>query len=91
MSTNPLTAALRASLPPNVGDYLDAVLADLSAAHANALQVERDERGKTEARLNDAERRLTELEALLKAASRDDRYALTKAKLVRLMKDMGYL
>lgn len=91
MSTNPLVVALRASLPPQIGDYLDAVLADLKTAHDAALQIERDERAKLESRLAAAELRLTEAEALLKAASRDDRYALTKAKLVRLMKDMGYL
>lgn len=91
MSTNPLTAALRASLPPNVGDYLDAALGDLRAAYDHELQVERDYRAKLEAQLQEADRRLTEVEGLFKDATRDDRYALTKAKLVRLMKDMGYL
>lgn len=34
--------------------------------------------------------RIVELEAAQKAGTSDDKYALTKAKLVRLMKDMGY-
>lgn len=34
--------------------------------------------------------RIAELEGLASTASLDDKYALTKAKLVRLMKDMGY-
>jgi hypothetical protein len=34
--------------------------------------------------------RIVELEAAFKAGTSDDKYALTKAKLVRLMKDMGY-
>ena len=34
--------------------------------------------------------RIVELEAAQKVGTSDDKYALTKAKLVRLMKDMGY-
>jgi hypothetical protein len=34
--------------------------------------------------------RIVELEASQAAGTADDKYALTKAKLVRLMKDMGY-
>ena len=33
---------------------------------------------------------LTELQGQLTASASDDKYALTKAKLIRLMKDMGY-
>lgn len=34
--------------------------------------------------------RIAELEGLGSTTALDDKYALTKAKLVRLMKDMGY-
>ena len=34
--------------------------------------------------------RISELEGLASTTALDDKYALTKAKLVRLMKDMGY-
>lgn len=33
---------------------------------------------------------ITELQGQLTASTSDDKYALTKAKLIRLMKDMGY-
>tara|TARA_B100001029_G_scaffold179707_1_gene190470 strand:+ start:11205 stop:11477 length:273 start_codon:yes stop_codon:yes gene_type:complete len=36
------------------------------------------------------EGRIAELEANQSRANSDDKYALTKAKLIRLMKDMGY-
>jgi len=46
------------------------------------------------AALNDHIQQLTgeiiELRSLIKETTSDDKYALTKAKLVRLMKDMGY-
>ena len=34
--------------------------------------------------------RVTDMEMLLSKTTSDDKYALTKAKLIRLMKDMGY-
>ena len=34
--------------------------------------------------------RISELEGLTNTTALDDKYTLTKAKLVRLMKDMGY-
>lgn len=88
--TNPLTAALRANLDPSVADYIDAALADLKQDQDLALQVERDYRATLEASLLEVSNRLTEAETLLSGQTRDDRYALTKAKLVQLMKDMGY-
>tara|TARA_R110002153_G_C13300101_1_gene495594 strand:- start:509 stop:778 length:270 start_codon:yes stop_codon:yes gene_type:complete len=34
--------------------------------------------------------KVSKLEADIKATNSDDKYALTKAKLIRIMKDMGY-
>ena len=34
--------------------------------------------------------RITDMEMLISNQNLDDKYALTKAKLIRLMKDMGY-
>mgnify|MGYP003126016933 FL=1 len=40
--------------------------------------------------IKELEIRVAELEGAQNNANMDDKYALTKAKLVRLMKDMGY-
>lgn len=40
--------------------------------------------------IGDIANKVSKLEAELKNTHSDDKYALTKAKLIRLMKDMGY-
>ena len=40
--------------------------------------------------IGDLASKIAKLEADLKNTHSDDKYALTKAKLIRLMKDMGY-
>lgn len=40
--------------------------------------------------LSDIANKVSKLEADLKNTHSDDKYALTKAKLIRIMKDMGY-
>jgi hypothetical protein len=40
--------------------------------------------------IKELEIRVAELEGAQNTANMDDKYALTKAKLVKLMKDMGY-
>jgi hypothetical protein len=40
--------------------------------------------------IGDIAKKVSMLEAELKNTHSDDKYALTKAKLIRLMKDMGY-
>ena len=88
---NPLTAALRAQIDQRVADYIDAAIAD-AVDQIDLRHVDLDEsiRMIVKDTLN-LDNRLANLEASTSAATKDDKYSLTKAKLVRLMKDMGYL
>lgn len=89
--TNPLTKALRAQIDQRTADYVDAAISDALAVLAEKLAETNGVLGNQASQVTQIDQRLTEAEGLLAAASRDDRYLLTKAKLVQLMKDMGYL
>lgn len=82
--------ALRDKIDNQVGAYVEA-----------ALTVEETETKAREDKLQEQitlltnknlalSARITDMEMLLSNQNLDDKYALTKAKLIRLMKDMGY-
>ncbi len=83
-------ASLKTTVDPMVAELvteqarvneLDRVAND--TRHANMIQNLMSE-------IDALKTRIVELEAAQKVGASDDKYALTKAKLVRLMKDMGY-
>ena len=82
--------ALRDKIDNQVGAYVEA-----------ALTVEETETKAREDKLQEQitlltnknlalSARITDMEMLISNQNLDDKYALTKAKLIRLMKDMGY-
>lgn len=87
MPTSNLLQALRANLADqSVGQYLDELQRVL-----NADQVLRDQEAATtlaalEAKLREARTAIAVLSQELSDLTRDDRYQLTKAKVVRLLK-----
>lgn len=85
--------ALRASIDQKVADFVDASCAVIQAAiMANDTLNQAVNRSALD-RITQLEQRIKELESALaekRNANDEDKYALTKAKLVRLMKDMGY-
>jgi len=89
--TNPLVQALRHSVDQTTADYIDAVQKDACAYQAAGDVLRMAMVDQLASTINDQVLRIDALERALTAATRDDRYALTKAKLVRLMTDLGYL
>jgi DNA-binding transcriptional MerR regulator len=85
--------ALRASIDQQVADFVDASCAVIQAGvTANDALSQAVNRSALD-RIAQLEQKIKELESAFaekQSVSEDDKYALTKAKLVRLMKDMGY-
>lgn len=82
--------ALLANVDPSVADAIKETkrVVELEReaeqrGHANLIQTLMSE-------IDALKTRIVELEARRTGDASDDKYALTKAKLVRLMKDMGY-
>ena len=81
---------LKSTVDANVSDYV--------TEQARVLELDREAQDKRHAtmiqnlmsEIDGLKTRISELEAAQKVGTSDDKYALTKAKLVRLMKDMGY-
>ena len=77
---------------------VDPMVAELVTEQARVIELDREAQDKRTAtiiqnlmsEIDGLKTRIVELEASQKAGTSDDKYALTKAKLVRLMKDMGY-
>ena len=82
--------ALAATIDQKVVDYVDEV------ERVQRLDLDdRDEQRTSEvdvlkSQIQAMRVRISELEGLTNTTALDDKYTLTKAKLVRLMKDMGY-
>lgn len=81
--------ALRAEIDQKTAEYVDAAIADAMATlNAYMLRVEsKVTKLKNEHEITRAN--LTNMQTQSTSASSDDKYALTKAKLVKLMKEMG--
>jgi len=83
-------AAYASLIDSKVVDYVD--------EKARVLELERDAKETRLANMiqtlmseiDGLKTRISELEGASSTSASDDKYALTKAKLVRLMKDMGY-
>lgn len=82
--------AMLANIDPQVAESIKEAIRvieldsdSLSRANANMIQTLMSE-------IDALKTRIVELEAARTGGTSDDKYALTKAKLVRLMKDMGY-
>lgn len=82
--------ALAMDLPPLVDASLVEVERAVAADVGNALSKRDTRLANLAAALARAEARIAELELALKASTKDDKYALTKAKMVRLMRELGY-
>lgn len=82
--------ALRPEVPPKTADYIDAKLEQLQAEQQKAIA---KALAAITQRLDIQTQRLDDLEEavihLTQAQRSDDKYSLTKAKLVRLMKELG--
>ena len=89
--TNPLTQALRHSVDQTTADYIDAVQEDAANSQAAGDVLRMAMVDQLASTINEQALRIDALERAFTASTRDDRYALTKAKLVRLMTDLGYL
>lgn len=82
--------ALASTIDQKVVDYVNEV------ERVQQLNLDsRDEQRTSEVdalkyQIEEMRKRISELEGLTNTTALDDKYALTKAKLVRLMKDMGY-
>lgn len=85
--TNPLTQALRSQIDQRVADYVDSAIRDAIDLITNDLTLIHSLISQSQATEIHLANRLTEIE---NAPTTDDKYALTKSKLIRLMKDMGY-
>ncbi len=85
-----MKSALASTIDPKIVDYVD----EVERVHAREHNLDETHRASEVARLKahieDLRKRIAELEGLTSTAKLDDKYALTKAKLVRLLKDMGY-
>ncbi len=82
--------ALASTIDQKVVDYVD----EVERVQQRELDV-RDEHRTSEvnalkSQIEEMRKRISELEGLTNTTDLDDKYTLTKAKLVRLMKDMGY-
>lgn len=82
--------ALLANIDPKVADTIKEAIRVIEldsesqvTANANMIKTLMSE-------IDALKTRIVELEAARTGGTSDDKYALTKAKLVRLMKDMGY-
>lgn len=81
-----------------LGSLVDGKVVDFVTEVERIQQLELDARhneqkgdvSKVKEMIKELEIRVAELEGAQNTANMDDKYALTKAKLVRLMKDMGY-
>jgi len=82
--------ALRPEVPAKTADYIDAKLAQLQVEHQKAMA---QALAAITQRLDIQTQRLDDLEEsvihLTQAQRSDDKYSLTKAKLIRLMKELG--
>lgn len=91
-TTRPSSAQLAPAIPPLVRQYIDARLAEdvaplRDAVHKLAAAIEKAGTGSTLA----VEELQKQLEALERRYQESDRTTLTKAKLIAVLKDMGYL
>ncbi len=82
--------ALASTIDQKVVDYVD----EVERVQQRDLDV-RDEQRTSEvtalkSQIEAMRLRISELEGVTNTTALDDKYTLTKAKLVRLMKDMGY-
>lgn len=82
--------ALRDKVDNQVGAYVEAALA---VEEVETKSREQELQGQINLLITknlSLSARITDMEMLLSRHTSDDKYALTKAKLIRLMKDMGY-
>lgn len=86
MRTSPRPEALELAVEPRVRDWVKSLLAktttDMATDHAFLVA----DNMALKARVEDLELRLRRLE---QRGSEDDRYSLTKAKVIRLLKEHG--
>tara|TARA_R100001443_G_scaffold86260_1_gene92926 strand:+ start:285 stop:554 length:270 start_codon:yes stop_codon:yes gene_type:complete len=82
--------ALAATVDVKVRDYVEEVERVLHGELSVFKEDIRGELRKFSKQIASIESRVASLEAVQNVANSDDKYALTKAKLIRLMKDMGY-
>jgi len=81
---------LATTVDVKVRDYVEEVERVLNAELSVFKEDIRGELHKFSKQIASIESRVVSLEAVQNVANSDDKYALTKAKLIRLMKDMGY-
>jgi TolA-binding protein len=82
--------ALASTIDQKVVDYVDEV-ERVQQRDQNVRDEQRtSEVTALQSQIEDMRLRISELEGVTNTTALDDKYTLTKAKLVRLMKDMGY-
>jgi hypothetical protein len=88
-----MSEAIKAALRPEVGgkmsDYIDACVAIEDRECIHRVESAKAETAVVERKIDALAGEVRELRALI-TSQPDDKYSLTKAKLIKLMKDLGY-
>lgn len=82
--------ALASRLDFKIVEYVDEVESDFNKKRVVSKRDRDAEIAGLRSELEIMRNRITELEAVSQSTSLGDKYALTKSKLVRFMKDQGY-
>mgnify|MGYP003144240031 FL=1 len=82
--------ALEANTDGKIVDYVTEAIRSYIETFEELNTRQTDEILRLDKEVEEAKNRIAELEALSNSASQDDKYSLTKAKVVRLMKENGW-
>ena len=81
--------ALRPDIDAKVADYADAAASVVNRDCIDRTAVSQNDVMALDRRIDEVEQQINDLKAQI-AVVPDDKYSLTKAKLIRLMKALGY-
>jgi len=82
--------ALEANTDGKIVDYVTEAIRSYIETFEALNTRQTDEILRLDKEVEEAKTRIAELEALSNSASKDDKYSLTKAKVVKLMKENGW-